>query len=306
MQSYQDWEAIVMEGRSRDNTLELLREYAKKDPRIRVFSEPDEGPYDAIWKAAGQAAGDFFCEMCFSDGYLDKDWFRKCISKMEQDPEISLVWGIPMQMSENGKLIEPNYVYAHFLESETTERKPSVFGRIMEKIDLRRPASILRLLGKINPRNARAVFHMLRKEKVPQKQEWFLYWLKTGILFPDLNMVMARKVFFECMPPYAPGTRESGDWHEFYYRFNSRGYMALCVPSIANYGRIHGGSVTEAVRKYNDQKLAKYLVKIGDLAKKVRKEPSRFFFLDRAGNRLMSLAEYENSKTRGRSGNGHA
>jgi len=54
-QSFQDWECIIVDGASKDGTLEVIKEYAEKDSRIRYISEPDKGIYDAYnkgWKIA--------------------------------------------------------------------------------------------------------------------------------------------------------------------------------------------------------------------------------------------------------------
>ena len=39
-QSYQDWECIVVDGASKDNTIGIVKEYVSKDARFRYISEP--------------------------------------------------------------------------------------------------------------------------------------------------------------------------------------------------------------------------------------------------------------------------
>ncbi len=54
-QKFDDWECVVVDGASTDGTLEIVAEYAARDPRIRCISEPDRGIYDAFnkgWRAA--------------------------------------------------------------------------------------------------------------------------------------------------------------------------------------------------------------------------------------------------------------
>jgi glycosyltransferase involved in cell wall biosynthesis len=54
-----DVEVIVMDGKSTDGTLEVIREMAKQDERIKLWSEPDKGIYDAMNKGIGLAKGKF-------------------------------------------------------------------------------------------------------------------------------------------------------------------------------------------------------------------------------------------------------
>ena len=49
-QSFQGWECIIVDGASKDNTIEIMEEYCEKDARFRYVSEPDNGIYDAFNK----------------------------------------------------------------------------------------------------------------------------------------------------------------------------------------------------------------------------------------------------------------
>ncbi len=55
-QDYPDRELVVVDGASRDRTVEIVRSY--DSPLIRVESEPDKGIYDAINKGIGRARGE--------------------------------------------------------------------------------------------------------------------------------------------------------------------------------------------------------------------------------------------------------
>ena len=68
-QSFQDWECIVVDGASIDNTIEIVKEYVKKDSRFRYISEPDHGIYDAFNKGWKMAKGEWVMYLGSDDEY---------------------------------------------------------------------------------------------------------------------------------------------------------------------------------------------------------------------------------------------
>lgn len=99
-QTYKNWEHIVVDGASTDETLDILRQY----PHIRLISEADNGFNEAFSKGLRMAEGEYIMLCCISDGYLNKNWFKKCVEILDCRSEISLVWGIDQNMSEDGTL----------------------------------------------------------------------------------------------------------------------------------------------------------------------------------------------------------
>lgn len=280
-QSFKDWEVIVMDGASKDNTLQILKGYTDFHPNIHVFSAPDEGPYDAIHKGLQRAQGEYALVLCASDGYMNKDWLAMCVEKMESDPQLSLVWGIPFDMTEEGEIIGPHFMYAHFLQ-DAARRGPFI-KEVLRRF--KNPSSVARLVRKINSSTIATATRAMKQSKPLQKQEWFTYWLETGTPFPDGNMFLSLRVFKECLPPYHPGTRESGDWSDFFFNVNARGYLSACIPVGANASRrFQPGNVTSKVREYNDEKQEISFKKIAALKAAYEKDPHAVVFRDRAGN----------------------
>lgn len=58
-QDYGEIEHLIIDGRSTDGSLDLLRTYADRNPKARLLSEADHGLYDAMNKAIALATGDY-------------------------------------------------------------------------------------------------------------------------------------------------------------------------------------------------------------------------------------------------------
>ena len=56
-QTYPDVEHLIIDGASKDRTLEIANRY----PHAIVYSEPDHGLYDAMNKGLKRATGDYLC-----------------------------------------------------------------------------------------------------------------------------------------------------------------------------------------------------------------------------------------------------
>jgi glycosyltransferase involved in cell wall biosynthesis len=103
-QSFTDYEHVVADSASTDDTLEILQEYQRNGYNVRWISEPDRHTDEGFYKALTMARGELIMLCCVSDGYLDRNWFRKCVEVLENDTEVSLVYGLAQHMSEDGTL----------------------------------------------------------------------------------------------------------------------------------------------------------------------------------------------------------
>ena len=112
-QDFDDFEIVVADGGSTDETLDILRRNARRDPRLRFISEPDKGQMDAMGKAASLARGKYLIQTCVSDGFLSPVWLRRCCETLDAMPDVSLVWGLPQRMTEAGKLTRISYPQFH-------------------------------------------------------------------------------------------------------------------------------------------------------------------------------------------------
>jgi len=104
-QTFRSFEHIVVDGGSTDDTVKILKEF----PHLRWVSERDEHVIEAYQKALSMARGRYIIQCCVSDGFLDPNWFKKCVDVLEKDDEVSLVWGFAQTMSEEGDLLNVSF-----------------------------------------------------------------------------------------------------------------------------------------------------------------------------------------------------
>jgi glycosyltransferase involved in cell wall biosynthesis len=68
-QTFTNFEVLLLDGASKDETVKIAKHY--KDPRINVFSEPDEGIYDAMNKGIAKAKGEWIYFLGSDDSLLN-------------------------------------------------------------------------------------------------------------------------------------------------------------------------------------------------------------------------------------------
>lgn len=73
-QSFKDYEYLIIDGGSHDNTIDIVKEYETKfEGRLRWISEKDRGIYDAMNKGIKIATGDVIGILNSDDYYTNED-----------------------------------------------------------------------------------------------------------------------------------------------------------------------------------------------------------------------------------------
>ena len=69
-QNFENWECLIIDGASKDKTIEIVQTIIKSDSRFQLFSEPDKGVYDAFNKGWRLAHGDWIYYLGCDDELL--------------------------------------------------------------------------------------------------------------------------------------------------------------------------------------------------------------------------------------------
>ena len=96
-QSYPNWEHIVVDGGSNDQTIQILRRYS----HIRWISEPDGGMYNAINKGIGLARGDIIAYLNCDDRYFPST-LRRVVKEFATSEIIDFVYGYCGYIDKSG------------------------------------------------------------------------------------------------------------------------------------------------------------------------------------------------------------
>lgn len=113
-QKYKDYEYIIVDGASNDNTKEILKAYESTfEGRMQWISEPDNGLYDAINKGIKMATGDIV-GIINSDDFFHRDDTFNVIAKAFENKDIDAIYGDEVDVDTNNPTKKQVYSGAFF------------------------------------------------------------------------------------------------------------------------------------------------------------------------------------------------
>lgn len=83
-QTYTNFEIICVDDGSKDNTAEILQEFAKQDARIRVYCQTNAGAAIARNKGIQESKGDYIT-FIDADDYVDNEYIQTLLSNIEEN-----------------------------------------------------------------------------------------------------------------------------------------------------------------------------------------------------------------------------
>jgi len=105
-QTFKDWEMIIVDDGSRDNTVEIVKKYTKIDPRIKLIElkENTGGPAIPRTIACKKAKGEYIAFLDQDDLYYP-EYLELKIKYLDENPEIDVLFSLAWAFDEDSKKI---------------------------------------------------------------------------------------------------------------------------------------------------------------------------------------------------------
>lgn len=123
-QTYTDWQMVLVDDGSKDESLKVCQEYADLDNRIRVIHQENAGPGIARNTGIAAANGDYIV-FIDSDDYIEKDYFQ-LLSEHDEDVLFINV----RDVDEDGRVIKEDFMAKNKKLSIETILRRQMTGKI--------------------------------------------------------------------------------------------------------------------------------------------------------------------------------
>lgn len=112
-QDYSNIEHIIVDGGSKDNTLEILKKY-EGAYNVRWVSEPDKGQSDAVNKGFRMAKGEIIGWLNSDDVYFSRDVISYVVNKFQELKDTGVIYGNSVNIDENSLILRTRYPTSWF------------------------------------------------------------------------------------------------------------------------------------------------------------------------------------------------
>jgi glycosyltransferase involved in cell wall biosynthesis len=87
-QTYTDFELLILDDGSQDDSFTIAQRYAHEDPRVRVWQQTNSGPIETVNRLMAQTRGEFVAKVDADDQWLPErlTW---AMTDMAEDPDLS-------------------------------------------------------------------------------------------------------------------------------------------------------------------------------------------------------------------------
>jgi glycosyltransferase involved in cell wall biosynthesis len=105
-QTYPNWEAMVCDDGSKDNSCEVIETYVQKDPRIKLIRQQNGGVASALNTTYRESSGEIICVLDADDVWMP-DKVQKVVEAFQSNAKGGFVIHDVYQIDGQGQLIKP-------------------------------------------------------------------------------------------------------------------------------------------------------------------------------------------------------
>ena len=104
-QTYKDFEYIVVDGASTDNSVAVIEKYAPEFAHLRWVSEPDSGIYNAMNKGIKMATGDYIQILNSADCLASETVVAEMLKALDDTGNPAILYGNMVKCFANGQRV---------------------------------------------------------------------------------------------------------------------------------------------------------------------------------------------------------
>lgn len=131
-QSFNNWEILIVDAVSKDDTTQLAASYAATNPSIRIVSEKDKGIYDAMNKGINLAAGEWLYFMGSDDKLFDVEVLQNVAGAINNIAGVEIVYGNVFSERFNG-LYDGAFNYSKILKKNISHQAIFFNKKVFDK-----------------------------------------------------------------------------------------------------------------------------------------------------------------------------
>jgi glycosyltransferase involved in cell wall biosynthesis len=142
-QTFRDFELIISDNASTDETAKICAEYAARDPRIRYHRQPRNVGATANFNRTFELARGAYFKWAAHDDVLAPTFLEKCVAALDQAPDAVLCHSVVELVDEQGACLE---AYDH-----------TAFGTDS-------PRASVRFAARLRPHDCQEIFAVIRSD----------------------------------------------------------------------------------------------------------------------------------------------
>jgi glycosyltransferase involved in cell wall biosynthesis len=142
-QTYQDFELIICDNASTDQTEAICRQYAAKDRRIRYYRQAQNIGATANFNRTFELARGVYFKWAAHDDLLERTYLEKCVAVLDRTPDAVLCQSLVKIINDQGECLEE---YDH-----------TAFGTDS-------PKASVRFAARLRPHDTQEVFGVIRSD----------------------------------------------------------------------------------------------------------------------------------------------